>query len=326
MAVPTDISLTYSAVGIREDLSNVIYSIAPMDTPFLSGCGKATADNTHFEWQTDTIAGGSANRQKEGEDPDNDARANPVRVGNRTQISRYVIQTSGTNEAVDYAGRKSSQAYQLAKKAKQMKRDMEFMLTSNVPSSAGSASPAAARATGGLSCWIGTNYHSIGTGSPAGAGAVGANGTTAPTDAPATVSITEAGIKQVIKECFDSGGEPDMIMCKSPQKQAISALTQTVSELRTSTKGDAPAHVVAAVDVYVSDFGTFKIVPNRNQFRSRDVFFLDMDYWAVAYLRPFSTQPLAKTGDSVRQMLLAEYGLMSKNEKSSGFLADVADN
>ena len=100
-SVPTDISLTYSAVGIREDLSNVIYNIAPLDTPFLSGCGKATADNTHFEWQTDTIAGGAANRQKEGEDPDNDARANPVRVGNRTQISRYVINTSGTNEAVD---------------------------------------------------------------------------------------------------------------------------------------------------------------------------------------------------------------------------------
>ena len=117
-----------------------------------------------------------------------------------------------------------------------------------------------------------------------------------------------------------------MIMCKSPQKQAISALAQTVSDLRTSTKGDTPAHVIAAVDVYVSDFGTFKIVPNRNQFRSRDVWFLDMDYWAIAYLRPFSTTPLAKTGDSVRQMLLAEYGLMSKNEKSSGFLADVSDS
>ena len=59
-SVPTSISLTYSAVGIREDLSNVIYNIAPLDTPFLSGCGKATADNTHFEWQTDTIAGGAA--------------------------------------------------------------------------------------------------------------------------------------------------------------------------------------------------------------------------------------------------------------------------
>jgi len=32
---------------------------------------------------------------------------------------------------------------------------------------------------------------------------------------------------------------------------------------------------------------------------------------------------LAKTGDATKQMLLAEYGLVSKNEKASGILADA---
>ena len=54
-----------------------------------------------------------------------------------------------------------------------------------------------------------------------------------------------------------------------------------------------------------------------------NVFFLDMDYWGVAWLRPFQTVDLAKTGDSIKQLLLAEYGLISKNEKSSGILASV---
>ena len=99
MAVPTNTSLTYSAVGIREDLSNVIYNIAPMDTPFFSGCGRTTADSTKFDWQTDTIAAGSTNQQIEGNDPSNDARANPTRLTNYTQISVYTIQTSGTNQA-----------------------------------------------------------------------------------------------------------------------------------------------------------------------------------------------------------------------------------
>ena len=93
-SVPTSISLTYSAVGIREDLSNVIYNIAPLDTPFLSGCGKETADNTHFEWQTDTIAGGAANRQKEGEDPDNDARVNPAHTDKSICNSNFRYQRS----------------------------------------------------------------------------------------------------------------------------------------------------------------------------------------------------------------------------------------
>lgn len=321
MAVPTNTSETYSAIGIREDLSDVIYNIAPLDTPFLSGCAKMTADNTFFEWQTDTIAAGSAGSlTAEGDDATADARANPVRLGNYTQINRYVVQTSGSNEAVDYAGRKSSQAYQLAKKAKQMKRDMEYMMTDNVVRAAGSSGTA--RRSAGLSTWLATNY--VSNNSSSGSPAAGSLGTTAPTDATATAAISEANIKSVIKDCFDEGGNPDTIMCKSGQKQAISDLAQSVSSLRTNADKAEPAHVVAAVDVYVSDFGTFKIIPNRNQFRSRDVFFLDFDYWGINYLRPFKTEALSKTGDSVRQMLIVEWGLCSKNEKSSGFLADVS--
>jgi hypothetical protein len=129
-------------------------------------------------------------------------------------------------------------------------------------------------------------------------------------------------MKTVIKECFDSGGTPDTILVGSANKQVISALTQTVSELRTAADKSAPAHVVASVDVYVSDFGTFKIIPDRFQ-RARDCWFIDFDFWAVAYLRPFMTESLAKTGDSIKQMILAEYGLMSKNQAANGFLADV---
>ena len=275
MAVPSNTSTTYSAVGIREDLSNVIYNIAPMDTPFFSGCGRTTADSTKFEWQTDTIAAGSTNQQIEGNDPSNDARANPVRLNNYTQISVYTIQTSGTNQAVDYAGRKNSQAYQLAKKAKQMKRDIEYMLTNNVVKAVGDSTEA--RKSAGISTWLNTGY--LSNNSTSGSPTAGSLGTTA----PANVSVP----------------------------------------MRTAANGPKPAHVISAVDVYVSDFGTFKIVSDRNQFRDRDVFFIDFDYWSVAYLRPFKTEALAKSGDSVRQMLVVEYGLEAKNQASSGTLADV---
>jgi hypothetical protein len=318
MAVPSNTSLTYSAVGIREDLSNVIYNIAPLDTPFFSGCGRSTADSTKFEWQTDTIASGTANQAIEGNDPTNDARANPVLLNNYTQISVYTIQTSGTNEAVDYAGRKNSQAYQLAKKAKQMKRDIEYMLTNNVVKAVGDSTEA--RKSAGISTWLNTGY--LSNNSTSGSPTAGSLGTTAPVDATATASITEANMRTVIKQVYEAGGDPDVILCKPAIKQAISDLAQSVSSLRTDTKGDAPAHVIAAVDVYVSDFGTFKIVSDRNQFREKDVFFIDFDYWSVAYLRPFKTEALAKSGDSVRQMLVVEYGLESKNQASSGFLAD----
>ncbi len=322
MAVPTNTRLTFSAVGIREDLSNIIYNISPTETPFLSGCGRETADNTFFEWQTDLLATAAANRSLEGNDPESLAVAEPTRVGNYTQISVKAVQTSGTAEAVDFAGRRSSQAYQLAKRAKEMKRDMEKMLMDNVARNAGAAGTA--RVTAGLPAWIAANYHTLGGApSPPGLGSASdGNGTNTATDATDVGTLTEAGMKTVIAECFDNGGTPDTILVDSGNKQVISALTQTVSELRTAADKAAPASVVAAVDVYVSDFGTFKIIPDRFQ-RARDCWFIDFDFWAVAYLRPFRTETLAKTGDSIKQMLVAEYGLMSKNQKSSGFLADV---
>ena len=322
MAVPTNTRLTFSAVGIREDLSNIIYNIAPSETPFLSGCGRETADNTFFEWQTDDLTAAAASRSLEGDDPASLAVAEPTRVGNYTQISVKAVQTSGTAEAVDFAGRKSSQAYQLAKRAKEMKRDMEKMLMDNVARNAGAAGTA--RVTAGLAAWVATNYHTLGGApSPPGLGSASSgNGTDTASDATSTGTLTEAGMKTVIKECFDSGGTPDTILVGSSNKQVISALSQTVSSLRTAADKAAPASVVASVDVYVSDFGTFKIIPDRFQ-RARDCWFIDFDFWAVAYLRPFQTETLAKTGDSIKQMLIAEYGLMSKNQKANGFLADV---
>ena len=114
MAIATNTRTTYSAVGIREDLSNIIYNISPMDTPFMSSVGKGSCDNTLFEWQTDELAAAAANQQLEGDDSMNAlAVAEPRRLQNYAQISYKAVQTSGTAEAVDFAGRKSSQALSL---------------------------------------------------------------------------------------------------------------------------------------------------------------------------------------------------------------------
>ena len=333
MAIAANTSLTYSSVAIREDLSDVIYNIAPMDTPFLSGCAKMSADNTKFEWQVDSITAGAANRQIEGDDsPDATARSLPTRLDNYTQISRYIAQTSGTDDAVDYAGHGKHQAYQLAKLGKRMKRDMEVMLTQNIVKAAGDSTTG--RQTAGVPAWINTAHVAGGSG---GTGVAGSLGTTALTNNTSTAACSEANIKATIKECYDAGGEPDIMLVPSAVKQTISGLASAGSGStafgippRNQVSGKGGATAIAAVDIYVSDFGSFKIVPDRNLSKdgpgsvAANVFFLDMDYWGVAWLRPFQTQTLAKTGDSTKQMLLGEYGLVSKNEKASGILASVS--
>jgi hypothetical protein len=49
-----------------------------------------------------------------------------------------------------------------------------------------------------------------------------------------------------------------------------------------------------------------------------------MEYWAVAYLRPFQQFALAKVGDSDQRQILAEYTLVSRNQAASGKVTDCA--
>ena len=291
MAVPANTRTTYGAVGIREDLSNIIYNISPEDTPFMSGIGKSSCDNTYFEWQIDGLSDPVANRQIEGDDATALAVVEPDRVGNYTQISSKVVQSSGTAEAVDFAGRKSTQAYQMAKRAKELKLDMESMLlaAAQAPSAGTSGT---ARATGSVGAWITTNAV-VGT------------------------VVSEDDIKEVMETCWEAGASPKVLMCDGVIKQAISALSQSVSELRTAANDKSPAYVVAAVDIYVSDFGNLKIVPNRLM-PAETAYFLDYSFWDIAYLRPFMTHDIARTGDSISQMLVVEYGLRAKNEAANG--------
>ena len=297
MTVPTNTRQSYDgagpdrAPGIREDLSNIIYNISPEETPFMSGIGKSSADNTYFEWQIDTLGDPVANRQVEGDNSTALAVVEPDRVGNYTQISTKSVQTSGTAEAVDFAGRKSSQAYQMAKRAKELKLDMEAMLL-EVATAPAAGTSTTSRTTGSVGNWITTN-------------------------AVTGTVVSEDDIKEVMELCWEAGAKPTILMCDGVIKQAISALSQSVSELRTSANDKSPAYVVAAVDIYVSDFGNLKIVPNRLM-PAETAYFLDYSFWDIAYLRPFMTHDLARTGDSMAQQLVVEYGLRSKNEAANG--------
>ena len=329
MAVPSNTRETYGAIGIREDLSNIIYNISPTDTPFLNGCGRGSADNTTFEWQTDTLKTAAANLQMEGNDYTSTAATEPRRLSNYTQISATQVQSSGTAEAVDFAGRKSTQAYQLAKRAKEMKRDMEFMLLEGTVKSAGSSG--AARNTACFSTWIGTTVNatsnvvaaSTGLGlTNNGAGAAGPDGTTEAGTGGADTAITIALVNNVAERIWNLGGTPDTILCDGTVKGTISSSTvggAVVAEPRANHGGSGPITAVNAVDVLVTDFGTFKVVPDRH-IPATQVDFIDFDLWSVDYLRPFRTETLAKSGDSVKQLLIAEYGLRAKNGNGSGQL------
>ena len=311
MAQPTNTFDTYDSVGEREDLSDVIYSISPTDTPFLSSAAKTQATAVLHEWQTDALASAvTTNAVIEGDEATLDASTATTRLSNSCQIMDKTVVITGTQESVDKAGRASEIAYQIAKKAKELKRDMESTLTSNNAEVTGGSGTA--RQLGALGSWVITNDDLASDGaSGAGAGnAAHTNGTQR--------AFTESQLKSVIKSVWNAGGDPSMIMVGPFNKQKLSGFTGN------STRFDAGADATlyTSVDVYASDFGQLQVVPNRFS-RDREAYVLDMDYWGVAFLRDFSMHELAKTGDSEKRQLLVEATLESRNEAASGSVMDL---
>jgi len=82
---------TYESVGIREDLIDVIYNIAPSDTPFVSNVGSGSSKGTYHEWQEDTLADPTDSRAAEGADATPAALTPTTRLGNFTQINEKTV-------------------------------------------------------------------------------------------------------------------------------------------------------------------------------------------------------------------------------------------
>lgn len=308
---------TYTAIGQREDLSDVIYNISPTETPFMSSVGKSKATAVYHEWQTDSLAAVNvSNAAVEGATA-SDATMSPTsRVGNRTQISQKTVKISGTLEAVNKAGRKSEKAYQLAKASSEIKRDMEAILLSNQVAASGNSTTA--RTLGGLQTWLNSNY-SGGTNGTAGSG-----GTTARVTGTDR-SFTATLLNTVMQSAYTNGGSPTMLLVTPAQKVVASTFTGIATRYR-DVPANQQAQIINAADVYVSDFGIIQIVPDRfipNSDSDDTAFLLDTEMAAVAYLRPFQTVELAQTGDAELTQLLVEYTLEVKNEAAHGIISDL---
>ena len=299
---------TYSATADREDLSNIIYNISPMQTPFMSSIGTKNVKNVVFDWQTESLPTPSSSGELEGFELSRSAATATVRKSNVCMISKRDATVTGSQESSDPAGKRSEMAHQLAIMSKALKRDMEEALCQKGAKTTGNATTA--RVTGGFESWIETNQ-SRGTG-----GAAGGDGA-APTDGTQR-DLTEDLLKDVLQLCFENGGEPSLAICGPHNKQVISGFTG-----RSQARQFVDANTVeASVSIYSSDFGELQILPS-NRSRERSLLLVDPEYAKVAYLRNFQTVDIATIGDAETKMIVVEYGLEVSNEAAHGIVADL---
>jgi hypothetical protein len=312
MAQPTNTYDSYDIKGLREDLQDMIYDISPEETPFYTKCPKVKAKSTYHEWQTDALRDSAANAHIEGDDTAAEARVSTVRLGNRTQIFKNAVVIPDTDEGLDKAGRAREMAYQVLKIAKEQKLDIEKALFDNNAAVTGSST--VARELAGVPTWLATNS-ARGVG---GANPVGANGTAAATDGTQR-AFTQALFDGVMQSIWEGGGKPDSVYLSAFQMNIALGFTGNNNQRSNITASDEK--VIKHMAVYVTPWGTVEFMPTREN-RSRDVFIMQDDMWAVGVLRPTRNAELAKTGDSTKRQVITELTLVCKNEKASGTVAD----
>ncbi len=305
---------TFDSPANREDLVDIVYNVDPWDCPFITRIPPTSATAVLHEWPIDSLRSPNAsNAVVEGDEATINASVNPVRRTNYVQLLNETTMVSNTQEYVIQAGVDDEIDYQLVKKTKELRRDLETITLGNQAKSAGTKS--AARNLASVQSWVATNYVTVATaGSPAAPAGDGSNTRTAGTAA----TFTEEKYQESQQKAWESGGNPDMTILDAAQKKIFSTFTGNATRF----KGAEDKQLVATIDIYDGDFGEYEVVPDR--FAASDyVFNCETNMWALAELQPLYSEPLAKTGNAEKWLLVWECTLEARNEKSSSCVADV---
>jgi hypothetical protein len=311
MTIITNTLTTYSAIGLREELSDVIDNISPTATPFYSAIRKKKIATRKPEWLTDSLASAANNAQLEGDDYTSFAAvAQPTRWDQYAQISAKSFIVSRTENIVDKAGRDKEIDYQTLKKTKEIKRDVEVAIIGNTTYNAGAAGTA--RQTRGLAGWV--RQGSVG----AGAGVFPVPSTNTAPVAGTARAWSEALLKGMAQAAYNAGGEPTLLIVRPADK----ALTSAFAGNATRFEKVEQSTITAAYDWYVSDFGKFKVVPDR--FCDAAAYLVDLDHVSFGTLDPLVRSPLAKTGDAEKMLLTMEYALVMDNLDAHAVARDLS--
>lgn len=321
MAQPTNTFDSYGAVGNREDLQDKIYMVSPEKTPIVSAIGRFKATQRLHEWQRDSLATPNKdNAVIEGDDRTGTALTATGRVANTVQLFDKVAVVSSTQEKTKSAGRSSEMKYQISKKMVELKRDLEAAVLSDNVAVQGSSS--VARKSAGLGAMLYSNISHGGAGAtPAHTSGLATTAQTAGTNR----ALTEALLKGVLQSIYTNSGEMPSIISLTPSHKGAFSGFAGIAANRHEVKKGKQGVIVGGADVYVSDFGELTVVPNyvQSTANANTAFILNPEHAGIAYLGGFKSEPLAKTGHTMKELVSVEACLVVTAETAHGAIKNL---
>ncbi len=283
---------TYTAVGNKEDVSDIITNISPYDTPLYSRIGKTKAIAVMHEWLEDELGAPQVNQQNEGYTYFTMNVDERQRLFNYTQIMHRGIHVTDTQEVVLKYGLRSEIAYQLAKTLKEIAFDCEQTIVTQNTRSIGSMTPPTPRIFGGLPYWITTNVFTL-------PGSV-------------TNNLTFTEINTALEQTWTGGGKPSILLVSPRNKRVISTFTANQTKYLDAGNAKKLTHMISVLE---TDFGTLHCMTDR--FVPNDVVYgLSPEYIKKAFLRNFKTGDMPKMSDMQRKYVNGEWTLEMRAEKA----------
>ncbi len=290
---------TYDEVGIKEDVSDIIVNISPTETPFHSGLKTEKVTQTHPQWQEDALAAAATNAQIEGADAPAASQSPTVMRSNYTQIFSKTVKVSGTADVVQAHGRARESAYQMAKKMKEIKRDLEYAIVGSSHNFTVGDSSTTARVMASAPFMVDAGN------------VVDANNN----------PLAENNLLTAMNDLYTVGGEASIFMIKPGDALKVAAWAEPGGGRERFVDG-AATKVTNAVAVYQSPWGTVRVVMNRFMLTSIAMVY-DPSYWRLLVLRNWFREVLAKTGDSLNQQLIGEFSIKHSNFKASAEITNL---
>ena len=331
---------------ISESVMDQIYDVSRVPLPLTDMIGTQSHGNQFFEWLADKLNDAVINDQEiDGDDLTGDDSKLNIRLGNFSEIRTKIVAVSTRAQEVDTFGYANELARQVTRRQQELRRNVEATAMSNNASVRGTSSVAGV--TGGLAAWLigakdiegttqtgATNQNVYrGTGGADG----GWNTATSVVDAatPGTAeALSETNLRNCIEAIYKKGGEVSAAMMTPACKRLISQFLFSSSARVATIVNDTPSGAAenrqaqGSVDLYITDFGSIKLIPNRlmPEFGDADesmLFLLDPSMLAMSYLQGYRTEPQAKTGLSDVRQMSVDWGLCVKNTDGLGGVADI---
>jgi hypothetical protein len=310
-----------SAIGNREDLSDILTILAPEETPVLSLAAKGKATSTFHEWVVDSLSAPVTTGISEGADVNgfDDKFAGRARLGNYVQIFRRDYLVSNLQQAVTSVG-PANVAQAEAKCMRELKRDAEASICSNNDRTVedGAGTPYALR---GLGDWLDS---------------------AGPSDVPAAFrtpsasivgsTLTETGFNDILGSIYGQTGELGnlTLVANIALRKVIANFTRNdggasneniyqVNQDATSKK------ITLSVSLFDSDFGLVRIVngnPACMPTATTNVgYLLDPKYIGFSTLIPMGSTRLENQGGGERGYVDMAGTLVCRTPQAHGKIA-----